>query len=134
MGTNATFSTTLDPFATTNPSDVAFKLSEADGVVVLPALQSGIEISMDLVCKVDVASCPKWKVISRRTARKPAGGVKEDRRIVTLCANTGCPEYFILLCCFIMLLLVVLSPLAVVALVFAALCSILILAVKIYLT
>ena len=42
------------------------------------------------VVREDVASYPRWKVISRSTARKLWGDVLEERNTETFCARTGC--------------------------------------------
>jgi len=52
-------------------------------------LVPGTVIGMSRVERVAVASYPKWNVISRRVERNDAGEVLEERRMESLCANTG---------------------------------------------
>lgn len=49
-------------------------------------------MAMSRVVRVDVASYPRWKVISRNTARKEEGDVLDERSMDSLCASTGCLE------------------------------------------
>ena len=49
-------------------------------------------MAMSRVVRVDVASYPRWKVISRNTARNEEGDVLDDRSMDSLWASTGCLE------------------------------------------
>lgn len=52
-------------------------------------LVPGTVMGISRVEREEVASYPKWKVISRSVERKEEGEVLEERRMESLCAKTG---------------------------------------------